>query len=100
MPHKRIDKLDIIVHEWIDNLHDQCLASMLVEALVARHLAIRAGAKKHKATRAALVAGDATVEQIEYGRVSGASACRKAATALRKYTQALDAAEARLGHAC
>jgi hypothetical protein len=94
MPRKRIDSF-IIVHEWIENLDDQCLANMLVEALVARHFAVKAGAKKHKATRAAIDTGDATVEQIEYGRVSGASACRKAATALRKYTQALDAAEAR-----
>ena len=89
----RVVQLNLGFPDWVREIDDPCLSETLREALVARFQAVRAGAMARRGTQEALAAGDATMAQIEYGRVRGQIACRKAATALRKYTQALSDAE-------
>ena len=93
MPHKYIEKSILNPPQWLEAMRadDPCLFQMLSEALVARDHAIEAGAQRDPRSHAALRAGDATIDQIAFGRYKSPVACRKAADALRKYTQALDA---------
>jgi len=100
MPHKSIDKLGLVLDEWIERTDDACLYEVLIEAVVARHRAIHAGARKHADTNGALEAGDATMLQIEAGRYESAAACTRAATAVRKYTQAYDRSAQRSQKSC
>jgi len=89
---------DLYVADWIDGLGNECLSEMLVEALVARRSAIRAGALAHRATKSIIESGDATLEQIKYGRYRGTPACKRAATIIRKYTEAMDLASEKREH--
>lgn len=81
---------NIIWPEWVEGIQDTCLQETVREALVARDVAVRAGALQHRACRAVLAAADATLEQIELGKVGGKVACRKAAVAVRKYSTAVE----------
>jgi hypothetical protein len=85
MPHKKV----LGVPAWVEEL-DPCLQNIIVEALVARRAAELAGAMKHAGCRAALESADLTLDMIADGRATGTIACKKAADALRKYTQALE----------
>lgn len=78
---------------WAEAIEDPCLRDVVLEAFVARRAAVLAGADRHRACRAALTSGDATMDQIRYGRYEGKSACRKAATAVRKYDTARECAK-------
>jgi hypothetical protein len=77
---------------WVNKIDDRCLRDVVLEALIARNAAVRANGDDKT-----IAAGDATLEQIEYGRVSGRRACRKAATAVRKFDEAYMGAERRSG---
>ena len=83
MPHKKTVSMPAWVQELAED--DLCLYTTVVEAIVARSFAVTCGASK-KALRAA----DLTLDQIADGRVWGAVAWKKAADALRKYTQAAE----------
>jgi len=85
---------DIAFPEWVENIDDACLSEAVKEALIARSSAIRSGAlKSHKVCKAKFESAETTIEQIEFGRVTGAIACKKAATAMRKYAVADECAE-------
>jgi hypothetical protein len=91
MPHKSLKNLDVTLPAWVSALEDDCLHDVLVEALVARHNAVRSGAtdpRAPKVCREAISAADASVALIEQGRASGKSAASRAADAVRKYTDA------------
>jgi hypothetical protein len=89
MPHKK----NLPMPTWVDRLDDRCLETAVVEALVARRSAIRQGAERSgPACRAALRAGDATLERIADGSIKGELAWKRAADALRKYTTAAECA--------
>jgi len=79
---------NIIWPNWVEALEDPCLLASVKEALVAREFALDNGAKQHKACRAVLRAADTTLEQVEFGLVKGKDACRKAASAIRKFNTA------------
>ena len=74
--------------DWIREIDDSCLKAVVVEALIARLSAIDNGAEDHEACNSALRSGDATMDSIRFGRVKGEEACKKAATAVRKYNTA------------
>ena len=85
---------NIMFPEWVENTPDACLSEALKEALLARNSAIGSGVlKSGKACKASFESAENTIEQIEFGRVHGSVACRKAATAMRKYTVAAECAE-------
>lgn len=79
---------EINLPEWIEEIHNQCLKEVVVEALYARSDAVRGGAEKHKPCASVLKSADTTMDSIRFGRVSGDTACKKAATAVRKYNTA------------
>ncbi len=81
---------DVTFPDWVEAIDDECLSETVKEALQARSTAIRSGAKAHKNCRAALDSADKTLDQIEFGRISGSRACTKAVTAMRKYTVAAE----------
>ncbi len=89
MPHKLI--LDW--PEWVSEIKDHCLKDVVREVIVAHDKAVEAGAARYKNCRNALKSGEKTIEQIRYGRVTGLTACKTAADALRKLTSALECAE-------
>lgn len=89
MPHRPINK-EVDLPAWVNKLEDTCLAITVMEALFARDSAIKAGALDNEDALEILKSGDATIDQIAYGRYHGQVACKKAADALRKYQQALD----------
>ena len=89
MPHRPIKKI-FDMPAWMDRIDDTCLYEMLVEAIVARGAALRAGILQHPRCLPIFQSADETVDQIAYGRYQGQTACRKAADALRKYQQAHD----------
>jgi len=94
MPHKPKHKLDLNIPEWVDRLpgEEKCVWENVVEALVARRAAIKAGAESNKACNAALRAGDATLERLSEGRKGNRSAAKQATDALRKYVVAQECA--------
>lgn len=86
MPHKPIDLSIGDIPEWVLDLENECLKEMIIEALYTRDKAIRFGAFDRKKTRAVLLSGDATLEQISFGKyISEKAACNKASVAMRKY---------------
>lgn len=68
---------------WAGELDDACLFEVVLEAVMARASAIR-----HAGNARAIAAGDAVLEGIKSGRVTGSRACKKAAVAVRKYNRA------------
>jgi hypothetical protein len=92
MPHKKIETIvGLGVPAWMEEL-DPCLYNVVLEAIVARHAAERAGAMKYAGCRAAIESADVTLDMIADGRTTGTAACKKAVDAVRKYTQALEGA--------
>ena len=89
VPHKPVDK-ELDMPDWLELIEGHCLQEILIEALVARACAVRNNAESNPRANTALVAGDKTIDQIAQGRYKGRLACKKAADALRKFTQALN----------
>lgn len=83
---------DITFPSWVSALRDDCLTESVKEALLARNSALRSGALEDKNCAAAFRSADATIDQIEFGRVIGRVACQKATTAMRKFTVAAECA--------
>lgn len=85
-------KPQIPLPEWIvaTQGEDPSLFTALYEAWWARDFAIRQGADRRGACKASFDAAEATLDQIKFGRVTGERAWKKAAVALRKYTNAAD----------
>jgi hypothetical protein len=83
---------DITFPPWVERLGDDCLAESVKEALLARSTAVRSGALKDKHCKPVFRSADTTIEQIEFGRVSGPLACTKAVTAMRKFATAAECA--------
>ena len=77
---------------WVNALDDMCLREGVREALTARETALSLGANKKQGCVGAFRSAETTLDQIEFGRVTGQAACKKAAVALRKYTNAVDCA--------
>lgn len=78
---------------WVTSLEDSCLRKAVKEALVAKDTAVDLGATRRDAPRecrAAFRAADKTLDQVREGRVEGDAACRKAAVAVRKFSNAVD----------
>ncbi len=95
MPHKSSwNTPDFKLPEWVEEiaLHNMCLYETVVEALFARHTALRNNAQQYKACAAVMRAADETLRQIAEGRIKGTVACKKAAIAVRKYTTAFECA--------
>lgn len=67
---------------WVDELDDLCLYEVVLQALTARVSAMR-----HNGDARIIAAGDAALDAVSSGRVTGDQACKKAAVALRKYTR-------------
>jgi hypothetical protein len=88
MPMKLSRENRIRYPEWVESITDACLSGAVKEALKARDTAIESGALKDPGCRGALRSADTSLEQIQFGRVRDAVACRKAATAMRKYAVA------------
>lgn len=89
MPHRAPDKI-LKIPAWVDALDNGCLRETAVEALIVRDFAVKHGAENHAACKRVLVAADSTLDSVALGRVTGDLACRKAATALRKYNSAAE----------
>jgi len=87
MPPRRRTQL-AAVPSWVEDVTrgDPCLWEAVVEACVARYSAAHAGASA--STSVDYRSGDAILDEIRVGRVVGTAACRRAAVAVRKYTQA------------
>lgn len=100
MPHKSLAKLRLGLPSWVRDVKDVCLQKVLVEAIVARDSAISSGAERYVTTRKILDSGDATMEQVQFGRYVGADACKRVADALRKYMEALSIAAANTESSC
>ena len=77
---------------WVERIGSECLQTTVKEALHARDAAVDGGAERHTACARVLRAADATLDQIEFDRVTGRLACRKAADALRKFNTAAECA--------
>lgn len=88
MPHKR---RNVSFPKWIDDIDDDCLRVILEEAVVARRRVIRAGSDNPRC-RGAFRSAEATMDQLEYGRIRGAQAHKRATDAVRKYATALECA--------
>jgi hypothetical protein len=83
---------ELVVPEWISGIEDACLREVIMEALVARFTAVQGGAELHAPCASALRSADSTMDQIRFGKYKGTPACRKAATAVRKYNTASECA--------
>jgi hypothetical protein len=68
---------------WIDALDDRCLREIVIQALESRRVADETNGNKRL-----IASGDASLEQIEYGRLKGQKAWRAATSALRHFDQA------------
>ena len=79
---KRYDAV-FIAFPWVNKLRDPCLKENVAQALLARGHAVDEGGDDR-----IIGAGDASLAQIEYGRVKGKAAWQQASYALRKYTEA------------
>jgi hypothetical protein len=90
VPHKEVDPNRI--PDWVGQIEDDCLASLMMEVLVARHKAIEDGANHKLACRGHFRSAEATLEQLQYGRLKGRDAWKKASDALRKYSVARECA--------
>ena len=95
MPHKE----RVEWPAWIQDVAkaDPCLGRVVKEAEVARDAAEGAGAARKsapKACRGAYTSGVETFDSIRYGKVQAGTdaAWKRAADALRKFTEALDCA--------
>jgi hypothetical protein len=86
MPHKPLDKLKLELPAWIGRLDDPCLRDVAVQALVARQLAVKAGALRDKKASKIVQSADETLRHA-VERDDGL-ACKRAATAVRKYVVA------------
>ena len=73
---------------WLQHIENDCLREELREAIDARSWAIDRGAEHHSSASKLLRIGDDILERIEDGRLQGATACRKAAVATRKFNTA------------
>ncbi len=92
MPHKSTDKLGIDIPAWIDEMvDDPCLQDILVQAVVARHVAIRDGATAPDAPevcRKHVESASSSLELIERGTLKGQTAWYRATAALREFVDA------------
>ena len=68
---------------WIDALEDRCLREIVIQAFESRRVAIETQSSP-KLVRA----GDATMEQVEYGKLKGQKAWQAATSALRHFDEA------------
>jgi hypothetical protein len=95
MPAKRHRYDDAIkVAPWVEGLDSDCLRATVTEALLARDTAVRANGDAK-----IIVSGEKTLEAIEFHRVEGETACKRAATAIRKFDQAyMGAYRKKYGH--
>jgi hypothetical protein len=85
----------ILFAPWVEAIEDTCLQAVVVEALIARKTAVTAHGDPK-----IIESGDKTLDSIEFGRITGAAACKKAATAVRKFDEAyMSVQPTRYGHA-
>lgn len=97
MPHRE----DVVYAPWVNELWEQdpCLGRIVIEAVVARQAALKAGANKPEAPRScrrAFESAETTLDAVRLGKVAPGTdaAWRRASDALRKYTTSLDCAAA------
>ena len=84
MPHRDRD-----IPDWIAFLDNECLQITSFEAAVARKKALKAGVDPEVGPcGAAFKAAERTLDAVESGKVRGLVACKRAADALRKFTEA------------
>jgi hypothetical protein len=95
MPAKRHRYINAIQRApWVEGLDSDCLRATVTEALLAYETAVRAGGDEK-----IIESGEKTLEAIEFHRVEGETACKRAATAIRKFDQAyMGAYRKKYGH--
>jgi hypothetical protein len=96
MPHKPVERIEgLVIPSWVDGLGDECLRDTVLEALIAKHDADKAGVDPRAdkdPCASAYRSGEETLAQIKHGRYDERQACRRAATAVRKYNTARECA--------
>jgi hypothetical protein len=73
---------------WVDAIEDRCLEEVVREALSAKSWAVSKGALDNPKALDLIRRADEGVEAIERGDAKGHAACRRAASAARKYNSA------------
>jgi phage tail tube protein FII len=92
MPHR-----DVTFDPWIENIRqeDSCLGRILIEAVVMKDAAVKAGAASRRASKKCFKkfeSAETTLETIRTGKIKPNTdiAWKRASDALRKFTEALE----------